>query len=163
MIISSSENALELDRGGAGGHGPDGLLQERGIQLRGTGEPGRARAPPLQRRRPGRGVDPDVVFVLGPGGKPAVELLQPGRHPAAGGGPAVGGNLDQELAPDRFEETFDLTASLGLTGQSWLILWITSGRGSRVTAWVCGGRVQDGGWFPRGGGLWRRRLRGCGA
>src|ERR1035441_4965099 len=49
--------------------GPDGLPQERGIQLRGTGEPGRARAPPGQRRGPGRGVDPHVVLVLGPGGE----------------------------------------------------------------------------------------------
>jgi len=39
-----------------------------------------------------------VVLVLGPGGEPAIELLQPGRYPAAGGGLAIGGDLDQELA-----------------------------------------------------------------
>ena len=104
--------ALELDRGGAGGHGPDGLPQERGIQLGGGDEPGRARAPPLQRRRPGRGVHPHVVLVLDPGGEPAVELLQAVRHPAAGGGLAVGGDLDQELPPHCLEKPFDFAASL---------------------------------------------------
>src|ERR1035441_4656378 len=114
--------ALELDRGGAGGHGPDRFPQERGIQLGGAGEPGRARAPPGQRRRAGGGVDPHVVLVLDPGGEPAVELLQPVRHPAAGRGPAVGGDLDQELAPHRLEETFYLAAAGGRPGALWVIL-----------------------------------------
>src|ERR1017187_6922652 len=121
--------ALERDRGGAGGHGPDGLPQERGIQLRGAGEPGRARVPPGQRRRAGGGVDPHVVLVLGPGGEPAVELPQAVRYPAAGGGLAVGGDLDQELPPHSLEKAFYLAAALGLTGQSRLILWITGCRG----------------------------------
>src|ERR1019366_4860175 len=92
---------------------PDRFPQERGVQLRGAGEPGRARAPPLQRCRPGGGVDPHVVLVLDPGGEPAVELLQPGRYPAAGGGLAVGGDPGQELAPHRFEKAFYLAAALG--------------------------------------------------
>src|SRR5271163_1386631 len=52
------------------------------------------------------------VLVLGPGGEPAVQLIQAVRHPAAGGGLAVRGDLDQELASDRLEKTFDLTAAL---------------------------------------------------
>src|SRR5713226_8664563 len=75
---------------------------------------------------PGRGVDPHVVLVPGPGGEPAVELLQAGRHPAAGGGLAGGGDLDQELPPHRLEEPSAPAAPLELTGQSQLILWITS-------------------------------------
>ena len=54
--------------------------------------------------------------VLGPGGEPAVQLVQAVRHPAAGSRLAVGGDLDEELAPHSLEKTFYLAASLGLTG-----------------------------------------------
>ncbi len=58
-------------------------------------------------------MDPHVVLVLNPGGEPAVELLQAGRHAAAGGRLAVGGDLDQELPPHRLEKAFYFTPALG--------------------------------------------------
>src|SRR5712691_1384647 len=58
---------------------------------------------------------------------------------------------------------FSLPVAVRLTGQSQLILWITSaGAAQGVTARVRGGRVRGGAVSPRGGGPWRRRLRGCG-
>src|SRR6516164_11436178 len=101
---------------------------------------------------------PDVVDRLGPGGE---QLVQLGQVLDPGG--ALPGQLDQELIPHSPEESFDFSPPFWLTGQSRLILWITGRWMSRAAIWVCGGRVRDGGWFPRGGGLWRRRLRGCGA
>src|SRR2546429_684428 len=100
---------------------------------------------------------PDVVNRLGPGGE---QLVQPGQVLDPGG--ALLGKLDQELIPHSPEKPFDLASAFWLTGQSKIILWITvtSQRFSRSRAGV---RVPAGGAVLRGGGLCRRRLRGCGA
>jgi hypothetical protein len=63
---------------------------------------------------------PDVVDRLGPRGEQLVQLRQ-----ARDLGRAGLGQLGQELAADGAEEPLDLPPPLGLTGQSWLILWIT--------------------------------------
>jgi hypothetical protein len=65
-----------------------------------------------------------MVDGLIPGGEQPVQLRQ-----VLDAGPVA--DLDEELPPDYTEKTFDLAPALGLTGQSRLILWITSGRGGR--------------------------------
>ena len=67
--------------------------------------------PPGQRRLPGLGMLPDVVDRLGPGGEQLVQLRQV-RDP----GGAVLGQLDQELAADGPEKSFDFPPSLGPAG-----------------------------------------------
>jgi len=67
---------------------------------------------------------PGVVDRLGPRGEQPVQL----REVRDLGGAGLG-QLGQELAADGAEEPLDLPPPLGLTGQSQLILWITSCRG----------------------------------
>jgi hypothetical protein len=69
-------------------------------------------------------VDRPVVGGFRPGLEQAVHLRQ-----VRDAGPVA--DLDQELVPHSPEKTFDFTPSFWLTGQSRLILWITSGRGGR--------------------------------
>ncbi len=80
---------------------------------------------------------PDVVDRLCPGGE---QPVQPGQVRDLRG--AVLGQLGQELAPDSPEKSLDLPPAFGLTGQSQLILWITSGRGGRQLSGFAAGAFE---------------------
>ena len=78
---------------------------------------------PVDRRLAGLGVDAPVGDLLGPRGEQVVQRVQ--------GLDAVVAGLGQERLPDPPVQPFLLSPPLRLTGQSRLILWITSGRGGR--------------------------------
>jgi hypothetical protein len=80
---------------------------------------------------------PGVVDRLCPGGEQAVQLLQPSDRRRG-----LGGDLDEELVTDGAEEPFDLPASLGLTGQSRLSLWITGPPGDRELSGFAAGAFE---------------------
>src|ERR1035441_7248339 len=83
-----------------------------------------------------------------------VVVVQPPRIVGYAGLFGVVGGFVRPLGCERPVESFDLPIRLGLTGQSRLILWITSGRGGRELPGFAAGAVEAGGGFLVGGGLW---------
>jgi hypothetical protein len=79
-----------------------------------------------------------VIADLDPGAEQPVQLGKVcGRRPGGAVADAAG-DLDQELLADGAEEPLDFPAALGLTGQSWVILWITSGPGGLLPGVAAG-------------------------
>ncbi len=90
-----------------------GPAERLGELVRGGVAERAAGLPAVQRRGAGLGVDLAVVLRFDPGLELAVEVVQAGHGAGGPGGGGLVGDLDEELAPHRCEETFDLAASFG--------------------------------------------------